>query len=71
MVDLLSLRSERLPARCENVNLRGLAEYILSQRGDDLDDVLAAIEQQQHSLLAEEGQYGWEGIVRSHRDAEF
>jgi hypothetical protein len=70
MMDLLTLRPEGLPARCENVNLRGVAEYVLSERGDDLNDMLAAIEQQQHSLLAEEGQYGWEGIVRSHRDAE-
>ena len=44
MMYLLAFGSECLPARDQNVNLGGVSEYVLGQRRDGLDDVLAAIE---------------------------
>ena len=53
MMHLLAFGAKCLPARDQKVNLGRVAEYVLGQRRDRLDEVLAAIEHQQHALLAQ------------------
>src|ERR1700756_3066472 len=70
MMNPLALRTQRLPAGDQNMNLRCVAEYVLCQRGHGLDDVLAAIEHQQHTSLAKECQDDREGILRNYGEPE-
>ena len=64
MMNPLALRSQRLPACRQNVNLRSVAEYVLCQSGRRLDDALAAIEHQQHASLAKKCEDDREGIFQ-------
>ena len=70
MMHLLALGSQCLPARDHNVNLGGIAEYVLGQSRDGLDEVLAAIEYQQHSLLAQMRQDNRQRLVRNRRETQ-
>src|SRR6266481_4080047 len=53
-VDLLALDLQRLPACRQDMDLRSLPEDALRQRSDHLDQMLTAIEHQQHSPVAQE-----------------
>ena len=52
LMNMLSLDTQRLPAGRQDVNLWRSLEDTLGQRCHDFDDVLAAVEDQQHSLVA-------------------
>ncbi len=65
MMHLLALGPQCLPARDQDVNLGGVAEYVLGQRRDGLDEMLAAIEHQQRSLLAQMRQDNRQRLVRN------
>ena len=61
---------ERLPARDQNVNLGRVAKYALGQSRDGLDEVLAAIEHQQHALLAQMRQDNRQRLVRNRHETQ-
>jgi hypothetical protein len=71
MMNPLALRSQRLPACRQNVNLRSFAENALGQSRYGPDDVLAAVQHQQRSLFPKEGKDDRQGIVRNYGDAKF
>ena len=70
MVDLLALGTQCLPAGDQNVNLGGPAEQVLGQGRDGLDEVLAAIEHQERSLLAQMGQDNRQRLVRNRHETQ-
>src|ERR1700734_1820542 len=69
MVHLLSLGAECLPTRDQNVNSRCVAEYLLGKSRDAFDDMLTAIEHQEHALLAQERQNYRQRLLRIRRQA--
>src|SRR6266849_6557695 len=70
MMHLLAFGPECLTARGQNVNLGGVAEYSLGQGRDCPNDVLAAIEHEQQSLLAQKCQDERQWLVRNRRETQ-
>ena len=62
---LLALGAERLPARREDVNLGGIPEYVFGQGCDGFDDVFAAVEHEEHSLLAQKREDDRQWLLRN------
>src|SRR5579862_609049 len=50
---MLAFRPERFAARRQDMNLGGVTEDVLGQGCDGLNDVFAAVEYQEYSLLAQ------------------
>jgi hypothetical protein len=65
MMDPFALGPQRLPARDQNVDLRGVTEQFLRQCSHRFDEVLAAVEQQQHAPLAQQCEDSWNRILRN------
>src|SRR5260370_25366574 len=70
MMHLLAFGPECFAARGQNVNLGGVTEYVFGQSRDCLDDVLAAIEHEQQSLLAQKCQNARQWLVRNRHETQ-
>jgi hypothetical protein len=68
MMHLLAFGPECLAAGGKDMNLGGVTEYVFGQSRDCLDDVLAAIEHEQQSLLAQKCQDERQWLVRNRHE---
>src|SRR5208282_5730155 len=63
-MDMLALSAQRFPARRQNVDLRRLLDNVFDQDSYGFDDSLTAIEDNQHSLVLQQGRKARDGIIR-------
>ncbi len=69
-VNMLAFDPQRLPAGCQDVRLRCLADNAFGQRRRRVDHVLAIIEHKEDSPLAKKGQQAEDGILSLHHESE-
>jgi hypothetical protein len=69
-VNMFTFDPQCLPASCQDVRLRRLADNGFNQRRRRVDHMFAIIEQKEDSPVAKKGQQSDEGILSLHHNSE-